>query len=167
MQFLVKSEPIETNGKILSKYTDDSNRHFHEEIKRNYIRNKSSNIGFKKNKYSLISKLRHDLAQERDLNEKFRDDISSLMFKIKANKQEEEKLLNTIERFKVKFDLLSTNLNSFQSLSDNLVKAQQEIIAFNQKCSNDAHKTKLNLNCIDTNHLPSTESSDSKNTNGK
>lgn len=73
MQFLVKSEPIETNGKILSKYTDDSNRHFHEEIKRNYIRNKSSNISFKKNKYSLISKLRHDLAQERDLNEKFQN----------------------------------------------------------------------------------------------
>lgn len=67
--------------------------------------NKIFNIGFKKNKYSQIT--RHDLVQKRDLNQKFKNDKSSLMVKIKTNKQEEEKLLKTIERFKAGFEIFN------------------------------------------------------------
>ena len=115
----------------------------------------------------LISKLQDDLAQERELNKKHKNEIASLTAKIESHKEEEKRLLLTIKKHKTEIVILSTNLNSYQSLSDNLVKAQQEIIAFNQKCSNDVHKSKLNLNRIYTNHLPSTELSDITNTNGK
>ena len=113
-----------------------------------------------------LTKLQNDLVQERELNKKYTNEIAFLIVKTDLYKEEEKKLLETLREYKAEIDLLRTNLNSYQSLSDNLVKAQQEIIAFNQKCSNDVHKSKLNLNRIYTNHLPSTELSDITNTNG-
>ena len=64
---------------------------------------------------------------------------------INISEEEEKRLLQTIEEYKAEIDLLSTNLDSCQSLRDNFLKAQQEFIAFNQKCSTDVQKIKFNL----------------------
>ena len=114
----------------------------------------------------LISKLQDDLAQERELNKKHTNELASLTAKIESHKKEEKRLLQTIKKYRFEIDLLSTNLNSYQSLSDNYVKLKQELIALNQN-SNDAHKSKSNLNCIDTNPSPKIEILDTTNSIGK
>ena len=114
----------------------------------------------------LISKLQDDLAQERELNKKHTNELASLTAKIESHKKEEKRLLQTIKKYRFEIDLLSTNLNSYQSLSDNYVKLKQELIALNQN-SNDAHKSKSTLICMDTNPSPKIEILDTTNSIGK
>ena len=123
--------------------------------------------GFINDKDLLITKIQDDLVQEKELNKKYTNEIRYLTVKIDSHKEEEKRLLQTIKEYKAEIDLLSTNLDSCQSLRDNFLKAQQEFIAFNQKCSTDVQKIKFNLNKTDINPLPTTESSDTTNTNGK
>lgn len=69
-------------------------------------------IEFNNDKDLLISKLQDELAQERDLNKKYTNEITFLIVKIDLHKEEEKKLLETIEEYKAEINLLRTNLNS-------------------------------------------------------
>ena len=60
-------------------------------------------IEFNNDKDLLISKLQDELAQERELNKKYTDEITFLIVKIDLHKEEEKK---------AEINLLRTNLNS-------------------------------------------------------